>query len=516
MLVCALSASLAPALAAADTAVPVPSSGQLRMMQGSGLSQFMHFSVNPFMSPGDPAYDTQHNCVNGSDSTCIPASVFSPSNLSTDQWAEAAVAMGADEICLTAHHEGGFALWDTKYSNYSVMHSPYGRDVVAQFVASCKKHGLRPCYYFPPNANGWFVTHDYSPEEFLDAQAGMLTELLTNYGNDYVSRLWWDHYGEDGGQRPGNGYASGGCWKPGTPKLGPNPVLCPYGAFPAAWPRFIELVRKLSPSTIICPGPDCDSLYQHSGLAGTYPYWYPCRATKLLVNGTNVTMGCRSKNHVESDDASLSFGALTHSASMHHGWFCNGPCEDDPEKPSHFWNASQIWQRYMATVGSGRVATLNAPPGTTGQIPQDLVRPMTQFGAALRRLLRPVTPSAEATGQSAPSCNDTVVAELDLGGAVEFNMVMSREDLSQGQRVTSYAIDYFSAGAWRTFGRGDFSGGGAREGVHGMSVGSRVVDFVPATTARKLRFRCVGAMATPVRLAGFSAHSGAGPDGAGI
>ena len=74
------------------------------------------------------------------------------------------------------------------------------------------------------------------------------------------------------------------------------------------------------------------------------------------------------------------------STEAHHGWFCNGPCEDDPEKPSHFWNASQIWQRYMATVGSGRVATLNAPPGTTGQIPQDLVRPMTQFGAALRRL----------------------------------------------------------------------------------------------------------------------------------
>eukprot|EP00665_Eupelagonemidae_sp_cell47_P009399 gene9399-3335_t len=196
MLVPPLPASLAPALlsmlAAAHAAVPVPSAGQLRMLQGSGVSQFMHFSVNPFVVPGDPAYSwerTQHNCVNGSDSTCIPASVFAPSNLSTDQWAEAAVAMGADEICLTAHHEGGFALWDT----------------------NCKKHGVRPCYYFPPNANGWFVTHDYSPEEFLDAQAGMLTELLTNYGNDYVSRLWWDHYQEDG--------THAHCWKPGTPKL---------------------------------------------------------------------------------------------------------------------------------------------------------------------------------------------------------------------------------------------------------------------------------------------------------
>ena len=51
-----------------------------------------------------------HKCERG-------ASMFNPSNLSTDQWVETAVAFGAGEVCLTAHHEGGFALWDTKYFN---------------------------------------------------------------------------------------------------------------------------------------------------------------------------------------------------------------------------------------------------------------------------------------------------------------------------------------------------------------------------------------------------------------
>lgn len=111
-----------------------------------GLAQFMHFSVDPFTS-------IEHNCV-GTSPDCIPASVFNPTNLSTDQWVEAAVAFGADEICLTAHHEGGFCLWDTKFSNYSVMHSPYGKDIVKQFVASCNKYGVKPCYYMGPNANG--------------------------------------------------------------------------------------------------------------------------------------------------------------------------------------------------------------------------------------------------------------------------------------------------------------------------------------------------------------------------
>lgn len=117
----------APSLAAP----PKPSANQLRMMSRGGLAQFMHFSVDPWSS-------IQHNCV-GSDPQCIPASVFNPTNLSTDQWVEAAVAFGATEICLTAHHEGGFCLWDTQYTNYSVMHSPYGKDVVAQFVESCQK-----------------------------------------------------------------------------------------------------------------------------------------------------------------------------------------------------------------------------------------------------------------------------------------------------------------------------------------------------------------------------------------
>ena len=128
---------LAPALCAAVA----PSASQLRMMDDVGLAQFMHFSVDPWSS-------IEHNCV-GSSGKCIPASSFNPSNLSTDQWVETAVAFGAKEICLTAHHEGGFCLWDTKFSNYSVMHSPYGKDVVKDFVASCQKHGVKPCYCAP-------------------------------------------------------------------------------------------------------------------------------------------------------------------------------------------------------------------------------------------------------------------------------------------------------------------------------------------------------------------------------
>ena len=45
-----------------------------------------------------------------------------------------------DFVCtLTTKHHDGFCLWDTKYTDHSVMHTPLGRDIVAELAASCKR-----------------------------------------------------------------------------------------------------------------------------------------------------------------------------------------------------------------------------------------------------------------------------------------------------------------------------------------------------------------------------------------
>ena len=55
--------------------------------------------------------------------------------------------MGMKEICLTAHHEGGFALWPSKFTNYSVEQSawfkkqPVGKgDVLRQFADAANRY----------------------------------------------------------------------------------------------------------------------------------------------------------------------------------------------------------------------------------------------------------------------------------------------------------------------------------------------------------------------------------------
>lgn len=73
------------------------------------------------------------------------------------------------------------------------MASPFARDIVAPFVASCRKYGVDPCFYIGPNANGYFTqVLRLTPDEFIARQRGMITEVLTKYG--FISRLWWDHY----------------------------------------------------------------------------------------------------------------------------------------------------------------------------------------------------------------------------------------------------------------------------------------------------------------------------------
>ena len=37
---------------------------------------------------------------------------------------------------------GGFCLFDSQYSNYTVMQSSYKRDILVDFAASCKKYGV--------------------------------------------------------------------------------------------------------------------------------------------------------------------------------------------------------------------------------------------------------------------------------------------------------------------------------------------------------------------------------------
>lgn len=81
-----------------------------------------------------------------------PATDFAPPDAGPNiaQWMETVKAMGASQICLTVRHVGGFTLWPSATTNYSVAASSWrsGKgDVVAEFVAAARAAGVSPCFY---------------------------------------------------------------------------------------------------------------------------------------------------------------------------------------------------------------------------------------------------------------------------------------------------------------------------------------------------------------------------------
>lgn len=133
---------------------------------------------------------------------------FNPTELNTDQWIETACLAGAKYAVLVAKHCTGFSLWDTKAHEYSSMNSPLKRDIVREFIDSCKKHGVKPGMYYSLGTNAKFnVDAGYERSGEADKQSKyndmvikQITELWSNYGELY--EIWFDggiKSTEDGG-----------------------------------------------------------------------------------------------------------------------------------------------------------------------------------------------------------------------------------------------------------------------------------------------------------------------------
>lgn len=117
---------------------------------------------------------------------------FNPTRYDPDEWMTIAKLAGVKYMVLTTKHHNGFCLWDTKTTDFNIMHTPYGKDIVGAYVDACRRHGIRVGFYFSPedfyflHRLGETIRRRGVPAEamarVLAYDKMQLDELLRNYG----------------------------------------------------------------------------------------------------------------------------------------------------------------------------------------------------------------------------------------------------------------------------------------------------------------------------------------------
>ena len=143
---------------------------------------------------------------------------FNPVCFDAEEWVKLAKDAGMKYVVFTSKHHDGFAMFKSNASGYNVVDAtPFGRDIVAELAAACRKYGLRLGLYYSqdldwehPHGGGhtvgkiWdggcaYLTNnwdypdagrkDYSVcfEEKIKPQ---VKEILNNYGD--LCLIWFD------------------------------------------------------------------------------------------------------------------------------------------------------------------------------------------------------------------------------------------------------------------------------------------------------------------------------------
>lgn len=130
---------------------------------------------------------------------------FYPVDFDPAEWVRMVKDAGMKYITITSKHHDGFAMFDSKVSDYDIVdRSPYGKDILKQLAEECRKQGIKLFFYYSqldwhnpdyyPRGN---TGQDYTgrPEagnwdNYLKYMNDQLTELLTNYGP--IGGIWFD------------------------------------------------------------------------------------------------------------------------------------------------------------------------------------------------------------------------------------------------------------------------------------------------------------------------------------
>lgn len=170
--------------------------------QDAKFGLFIHWGVYSVLGDGEWVMNNQQIPIKTYEK--IPA-FFNPTQFNPAEWVQMVKDAGMQYITITSKHHDGFAMYDSKVSDYTIVkRTPYGKDVLKMLADECRKQGIKlffyhsqldwhhPDYFPRGNTGGSYTDRENKGDmnKYLDYMDAQLTELLTNYGE--VAGIWFD------------------------------------------------------------------------------------------------------------------------------------------------------------------------------------------------------------------------------------------------------------------------------------------------------------------------------------
>jgi alpha-L-fucosidase len=127
----------------AQTYSPAPSNITARSeFQDARFGLFIHWGIFSILGDGEWVMNNENIPVK--DYTRL-VDFFNPLEFDAREWVSIAKDAGMKYITLITRHHDGFSMWNTKYSDFNIMNTPYKKDVVKMIADEChKQHINRP------------------------------------------------------------------------------------------------------------------------------------------------------------------------------------------------------------------------------------------------------------------------------------------------------------------------------------------------------------------------------------
>lgn len=365
---------------------PTPTQAAWQDME---IGMFIHFGIETWQDKETDDEPVMENLE-----------LFNPTDVDTDQWVSVAESIGAKYIILVAKHHGGFCLWQTDTTEYSIKNTPWrdGKgDIVADLADSCRKRGMKLGIYISPadfsqkTGGGGSSNNAEIQKKYSNIYRQQWTELLTRYGE--IMEIWFD---------------------------GSTVV------------KMDDIIRQYAPKAMVFQSPWATIRWvgNEDGYA-PYPAWN-------TVKKADAVSGVSTAGHSDPEgDAWLPIEVDT--VIRYHDWFWNTTNEKDLR------SLDELMDVYYNSVGHGAVLLLNIAPDTTGRIPDSDEKRAAEFGAEIQR--RFGKSIAETNGRGN-------VVELPLDKPTTIDHVITMEDILQGERVREYVIEGLLRGNWKRIAHG--------------------------------------------------------------